>query len=236
MAEPVLGDRNLLHGVLAVQLNFVDAEQLTAAMGNPGGNVENPRPLLDILLEQQALDRESCELIEGLVKKHLQRHGGDSQRSLAALPATHRVREALSRAHGSASEATRSFFPLTDRAIELDLAAKRHAVSADGRYLIVRPHAKGGLGQVSLARDLQLDREVAYKELLEFHADDEDTRTRFELEANARVQPWVQSRGSAVLRDEVHSRRKSSLGDQSAARPERSFATVGSARIAPVAR
>jgi serine/threonine-protein kinase len=183
MAEPVLGDRNLLHGVLAVQLNFVDAEQLTAAMGNPGGNVENPRPLLDILLEQQALDRESCELIEGLVKKHLQRHGGDSQRSLAALPATHRVREALSRAHGSASEATRSFFPLTDRAIELDLAAKRHAVSADGRYLIVRPHAKGGLGQVSLARDLQLDREVAYKELLEFHADDEDTRTRFELEA-----------------------------------------------------
>ncbi|MEM9657200.1 MAG: protein kinase, partial [Planctomycetota bacterium] len=51
------------------------------------------------------------------------------------------------------------------------------------RFHVVRPHARGGLGKVSVARDAQLNREVALKELLDSHADNPASRARFLLEA-----------------------------------------------------
>jgi serine/threonine-protein kinase len=51
------------------------------------------------------------------------------------------------------------------------------------RYRILRPHARGGLGQVSIAEDMELSREVAFKELREQYADDPDRRARFAFEA-----------------------------------------------------
>src|SRR5262245_49308014 len=42
-----------------------------------------------------------------------------------------------------------------------------------GRYHILRPHARGGLGEVFIARDLELNRDVALKEIQERFADHE---------------------------------------------------------------
>lgn len=51
------------------------------------------------------------------------------------------------------------------------------------RYRILKEHAKGGLGKVFVAEDLELDREVAFKEIQRKYASDRETQLRFLREA-----------------------------------------------------
>jgi serine/threonine-protein kinase len=51
------------------------------------------------------------------------------------------------------------------------------------RFQILRPHARGGLGEIFVARDQELNREVALKEIQEGQAHDPDSRARFLREA-----------------------------------------------------
>ncbi len=51
------------------------------------------------------------------------------------------------------------------------------------RFHVLRPHAKGGLGEVYVALDGELHREVALKEIQRAHAGDPESRARFVLEA-----------------------------------------------------
>ncbi len=55
--------------------------------------------------------------------------------------------------------------------------------SVGTRFRILRPHAQGGIGKVSVAFDAELQREVALKQIKPERADDSDSRARFLLEA-----------------------------------------------------
>jgi hypothetical protein len=83
--SPAAADRNLLFGVLALQMDFISREALIQAMN--AWVLDKKKPLALILVEQGALAADAHALLESLVQKHLELHSNDPQQSLAAIPA-----------------------------------------------------------------------------------------------------------------------------------------------------
>jgi WD40 repeat protein/serine/threonine protein kinase len=75
----------------------------------------------------------------------------------------------------------------SDEAVAHDAKAAERSFGAlasnDSRFRVIRPHAQGGIGKVSVAFDNELRREVALKQIKSERADDAESRGRFVLEA-----------------------------------------------------
>ena len=151
-------DRNLLFGVLALQAGLIDTRQFmeACALSQTGRTSGLP----DILLERGWISGADKTHVDCLVQRKVQEYGCE---------ATVTISEADSR---SESQNTSLKDPVPakselrttdcDRITETETAGiSRHKE----RYTVVRLHAAGGVGRVWVARDKELGREIALKEL-----------------------------------------------------------------------
>jgi tetratricopeptide (TPR) repeat protein len=161
-------DHDLLFGILALQHNLITNDQL---LGGLQQWVREPSHSLGAVLESSgALSSQNRQLLEPLVNRQLAEQSCDKHSLGAGAAAVLQSTEGWERI-GDDTEA-----------VAADSVAVGLSTSS-GRFRLLRFHAAGGLGQVSIARDSELHRDVALKEIKPEYAARAQARQQFLLEA-----------------------------------------------------
>ena len=184
-SSPPSADRNLLFGILALQMDFISRDELVSAMN--AWILNKSKSIGEILREQGALATDTFSLLDALVQKHLALHSNNIEKSLAAVTTATSIRDVIAKIPDGDVQASLAQLPSATPPVDDPNATRAASIgtpSSSGlRFRILRPHARGGLGQVSVALDEELHREVAIKEIQGQHADYPESRGRFLLEA-----------------------------------------------------
>jgi PAS domain S-box-containing protein len=170
-------DRSLLFAALALQTGMIDAEQFFAACWVC---TEQPDKALDkVLTERGWIQTADRPHLEYLVKRYLHEHNNDAKAAMTHLLMA--AKRSLAGLERLAPVGTIAFsLSALDSSQE---GGGDTAMAAGTRYAFESIHAAGGMGRVWRARDRQLDREVAIKELRPEAAGNSKTTARFVREA-----------------------------------------------------
>ena len=203
-------DRNLLAGIIALQLDVVSNDQLAAAMKSWVN--DKSQPLERVFVRESVIDEDTARLIETRVREQLHLHGESIDRSLnlaataigtatpieedPAIQSPLPIRADSARSNRADEETVDtsqdlakstglgSLGNLANRVRSAAASEQTQTPSGDfSRYHVVRPLAKGGLGEVTVALDDELNREVALKTIQGRYADHKECRNRFMVEA-----------------------------------------------------
>src|SRR5438128_583766 len=151
MSEPTpsgpSADRNLLFGIVALQMDFISRDALIAAVNS--WVLDKGKPIGQILVEQKALRVEQRDVLDVLVGMHLECHEGDAEKSLAALAVPVLLREELHSLGDADVQASLVRLPMPSQG-EPAWATCETQPEQPGksglRYQVLRPHGKGGIG------------------------------------------------------------------------------------------
>jgi hypothetical protein len=153
MMKQFVADVDLLFGILALQMDFITRDELVDAMG--AWLLRKDHALGEILEARGVLSPSDRGLLEPLVRRHIEQHGGDPARSLASISSVDWIRQGLSAAGRADPDLGRSLGhlrPLSTESVAASGGATApHAGRVDGpggRFRIIRFHARGGLGEV----------------------------------------------------------------------------------------
>jgi len=159
-------DRNLLFAVQALQAGLIDSGQFASVCSHWSDCPE--RPLAEMLVELTEMGAAEVAQVERLVEARLQAEAG---RQSSARPAACNFLKPLSR--------TVALGPAANGGMPQGVS---HG-ALEQRYARQKVHGRGGMGQVWLAHDTQLNRHVALKELHPELASDAPLTARFIQEA-----------------------------------------------------
>ena len=181
-------DGNLLFGVLAWQSGVVTESQLLATMR--AWTFAKSKSIGEILVEQSILTESQCAKLDQMVASYLGLHRNNASQALASLSSVPGVANSLR--HQISDDEVQASLAHFDRTVisdstsgadELASTLVRPVSTGESRYQIIKLHDRGGLGEVFVAKDQELNREVALKEIQSQFADHSDSRNRFMLEA-----------------------------------------------------
>jgi eukaryotic-like serine/threonine-protein kinase len=176
--SPAAKERNLLFGVLALQAALIDQDELAevCALWSTRKSVA----LGDLLAKRGMLSASDRQEVERLVDRHLKSHGGDAASSLAAA-LDWEARSVLSTLDDAEVRQSVDSAPEEDDRVQVP--TQDYVPEARQRYTLTHLHAKGGIGQIWLARDGALGREIALKELRPERVESRQIENRFVIEA-----------------------------------------------------
>jgi hypothetical protein len=75
-------DTSLLFGILALQVGLIEPTDLLDAFQR--WSRDRARPLAEVLVERGAMTAEDRATLDGLVRRHMEKHGGNSEKSWLA--------------------------------------------------------------------------------------------------------------------------------------------------------